>query len=150
VTQPDRFIDALNERFFGVLDWQQLQELWDVVRREAGAGWYVYAIGEAAPTAPRSAGDVERFLCAIDSLLRHDLRDDSCTGVVYTDSREAPRLIKIYDPFNMGSACSRSTAAPLPGWILTRISPTELEADRVLPEKRRRWWHELWASAPAA
>ena len=150
MTNPSGFINALNDRFSGVLNWQQLKELWDFVRREAGAGWYVYAIGEPVPDAPRNAADIERFLAAIETLLRHDLRDDSCTGVVYVDSRQKPSLIKIYDPFHMGSACSRSQTAPLPGWILTRFRPTELKADRVLPENRRRWWRELWSQAPAA
>jgi len=150
VTRSTSFSDALNERFFGVLDWSQLQALWATVRRDAGAGWYLYAIGEALPEYPRSANEIERFLDAIDTLLRHDLRDDSCTGVVYTDNRDSPQLIKIYDPFHMGSACSRSQSAPLPGWILTRLPPTELKADRVLPENRRRWWRELWSPAPVA
>ncbi len=150
MTTSDCFIDALNDRFSGVLSWQQLQELWEIVRREAAAGWFIYAIGEPLPPAPRNAADIERFIAAIDALLRHDLRDDSCTGVVYADNRVNPQLIKIYDPFHMGSACRRGAAAPLPGWILTRIPPTELKPDRVLPENRRRWWRELWQQAPAA
>lgn len=150
MTTPDRFIDALNDRFSGVLSWQELQELWDAVLREANAGWYIYAIGEPLPHSPCSAADIERFLAAIDNLLEHDLREESCNGIVCADSRENPLLLKIYDLFHMGSACRRGAAAPLSGWILTRVPPTELKTDRVLPENRRRWWRELWQQAPAA
>ena len=150
MTTPDRFIDALNDRFSEVLSWQKLQELWDSVLREANAGCYIYAIGEHLPHSPCSAADIERFLAAIDSLLKHDLRDNACNGIVYADSHENPQLLKIYDPFHMGSACRRGAAAPLAGWILTRIPPTELKTDRLLPENRPCWWPERWQQAPAA
>lgn len=139
----DDFYTAFRGRFVSLLSWEDLAAFWDVLRARAGAGWYLYAVGEPVPQAPRRAEEVRRFIEAVDALLRRDHREDYC-GIVYTDSKEAPTLVKIFDPHNLGVSCGTSTHPPKPGWIMSLLPPQPLEDRRPLPEARRRWWRALW------
>jgi len=125
------------------MQWKQLDDFWQVVRHRAAAGWYIYCLGEPVPQTPRNSQEVEKFLTAIDALLRYDHDEDYC-GIVYVDSKTEPTFIKIFDPNNLGMSCGSSKNPPLPGWTMTLAPPTTLESKRPLPEGRRRWWRELW------
>jgi hypothetical protein len=140
--RPD-FEIAFRGRFASLLSWESLDALWQAVRARADAGWYVYAIGMPTPTRPASAAEVERFLDAIDALLRHDHREDYC-GIVYADDPRAPTLVKIFDPHNLGTSCGSSKHPPLPGWVLSLLPPVPLLDRRPLPASRQRWWNALW------
>lgn len=128
-------------RLWSLLSWEQLARFWEKIDR--GAGWYLYAIGEPPPTAPASAEDVAAFIEQIDALLRREHHHDYC-GIVYADDLERPRLVKIFDPNNLGVSCGFSANPPLPGWIMSRVMPEELQPASVLPENRKRWWRTLF------
>ncbi len=140
----DPFYGAFRGSFTSLMQWAQLDEFWATVQAKADAGWYIYCIGEPVPTAARTAAEVEKFLKAVDTLLRND-HDESYCGIVYTDNKTDPTFIKIFDPNHLGVSCGSSKNPPLPGWTLTLIPPTQLESKRPLPEGRRRWWRNLWA-----
>jgi len=140
----DLYRTAFRGTFTSLMQWSQLDHFWGVVRERADAGWYVYCIGEAVPTAPLTARQVETFLRKVDTLLHNDHDEDYC-GIVYADSKTNPTFIKIFDPNNLGVSCGSSKNPPLPGWTMTLIPPSHLESRRPLPEGRRRWWRELWA-----
>ncbi len=142
-SSEETFQTALRGNFTSLLSWAQLDAFWDVVRQHASAGWYLYAVGEPVPTQPSSPQQVLDFIHEIDSLLHTEHREDYC-GIVYTDSKTEPRLIKIFDPNNLGVSCGYSDNPPLPGWIMTLIAPQELRDRRPLPGNRRRWWQKLW------
>lgn len=139
----DAFYQAFRGNFSSLLSWQQLDEFWEVVRRKADAGWYIYAIGAQVPVQPFPAEDVAKFLIEVDALLRREHYEDYC-GIVYTDNRQEPTLIKIFDPDNLGVSCGFSNHPPLPGWVLSLIPPQPLESRRPLPAGRLRWWQTLW------
>jgi len=138
------FLAAFRGSFTSIMKWKQLDEFWNVLRDRAGDGWYIYCIGEVLPSAPRQADEVEKFIVAIDKLLRDDHDEDYC-GIVYVDSKTDPTFVKIFDPNNLGMSCGSSKNPPLPGWTLTLLPPEHLESKRPLPEGRRRWWQGLWA-----
>lgn len=148
--QPaDPFRSAFKGRFENVLRWEQLDALWNVLRRDAAGGWHIYAVGEQPPQQPVNAVSLENFLAEIDQLLRREHDEDYC-GVVFTDSMEAPRFVKIFDPHNLGVSCGFSNHPPLPGWILSKLPPVDLEAPLSLPGNRRRWWRRVfgdWSEA---
>ena len=127
-------------RLWSIMSWDQLTAFWGRVEHE---GWYLYAIGEEAPTAPATAEQTSEFLRRIDALLRADHRHDYCS-IVYADNIEQPSFVKIYDPNNLGVSCGFSQNPPLPGWIMCRVAPQPLEESRVIPAKRQRWWQTLW------
>ena len=79
----------------------------------------------------------------IDKLLHRERHEDYC-GIVYTDSMEAPALIKIFEPSNLGVSCGFSNNPPLPGWVVSLIPPQPIESQRPLPASRQRWWQALW------
>jgi len=135
------FLRAFRGSFTSALRWQQLDALWARVR-ERPDGWFVYAIGEPPPTAPAAGRDLLRFIDEIDALLRREHDEDYC-GIVYADRPEAPDMIKVYDPHNLGVTCGYSDNPPLPGWVLSRIAPVDLEAARQTAG-RRRWWQRLF------
>jgi hypothetical protein len=104
--------------------WDQLTALWQ--RIDPAAGWYLVAVGVSpAPTSgmlPAAAADVSAFIERIDALLRAEHHESYC-GIVYADDLENPRLIKIYDPNNLGSSCGSSKTPHPPGWIMSRLPP---------------------------
>ncbi|MBX3648339.1 MAG: hypothetical protein KF853_02070 [Rhodocyclaceae bacterium] len=128
-------------RLWSLLSWQQLTDFW--ARIDRGAGWYLYAVGEPVPTAPAAAAEVERFIAETDALLRKEHHHDYC-GIVYADDVEAPRMVKIYDPNNLGVSCGFSKNPPPPGWVMSRVPPVEVQRTGPLPESRRRWWQSLF------
>ena len=139
----DPFTIAFRGHFTSLLRWEDLDAFWALVRQHVGTGWYVYAIGEPAPVRPSTAEQVGEFLDEIDALLRKEHREDYC-GIVYTDSKTAPTMIKIFDPNNLGVQCGFSDNPPLPGWVMSRLPPVTLGNRDQLPEGRKRWWRKLW------
>jgi hypothetical protein len=130
-------------RLYGLVSWKQLEALWD--RLDPGAGWYLYAVGEAPPAAPSSGEDARRFMARVHDLLREEHREDYC-GIVFADDLERPSMVKIYDPNNLGVSCGFSKNPPLPGWIMSRVPPADLKPHVPIPGNRRRWWQGLFGS----
>lgn len=131
-------------RLWSVMAWDQLTALWQ--RIDPAAGWFLVAVGVSpAPTSgmsPADAAGVSAFIERIDALLRAEHHESYC-GIVYADDLENPRLIKIYDPNNLGSSCGSSKTPHPPGWIMSRLPPDEIIATRAAPENRKRWWQGL-------
>lgn len=141
--ETDPFRKAFRGRFENVLRWEQLDTLWGVLRADAGNGWHIYAVGEPPPAQPVTGEALQKFLAEIDVLLRREHAEEYC-GIVYADSFQAPRLVKIFDPHNLGVSCGFSDHPPLPGWVLSKLPPVDLEAPAPLPGNRRRWWQRLF------
>lgn len=138
----DEFHRQLNGLLFSLLSWQQLAEFWAKV--DKGAGWYLYAVGEAVPTRTAAPEQVEKFIAGVDALLRRDHHESYC-GIVYADNLDNPSFVKIYDPNHLGSSCGSSKNPPLPGWIMSQVPPTELHLKYALPANRKRWWQALFS-----
>jgi hypothetical protein len=143
--KEDPFQVAFRGRFENILRWEQLDALWQVLSRDAGDGWHIYAVGEQPPAQPVSGEVLQKFLAEIGELLRRE-HDEAYCGIVYTDSTTEPAFVKIFDPHNLGVSCGYSDHPPLPGWILSRLPPVDLKAPAPLPGNRRRWWQRLFAS----
>jgi hypothetical protein len=139
------FTKAFKGSFSGVLRWEQLDSLWQHLRDDAAGDWYLYAIGEAPPAETTTAEEFLHFLEQVDTLLRREHQEDYC-GIVYVDDFETPSFVKIFDPNNLGVSCGYSDNPPLPGWILSKLPPVDLQAPAPLPGNRRRWWQRLFAS----
>lgn len=141
-TTRTSFKDAFRGRFHNLLRWEQLDNLWAIIDADAASGWYIYALGESPPALPSSGELVRKFLTEINDLLRTDHGEDYC-GIVYTDSFEQPGLVKIFDPNNLGVQCGFSESPPLPGWVLSKLPPVDLQIAVPLPGNRRRWWQRI-------
>lgn len=140
------FLDRYhNGRFKGVLRWPQLDAFWDVLRASNGGEWYIYAVGESIPNEPSSVEDLGRFIDEIDALLRREHDEDYC-GIVYADDLQAPTLVKIFDPNDLGSSCGSSAHPPRPGWVLSLQPPVDLAQTAPLANNRRRWWRRLFGA----
>jgi hypothetical protein len=138
----DPYRAAFRGRFENVLRWEQLDTLWSVLQQDAAGGWYIYAVGESPPQSPADEKLVKNFIGEIDQLLRKEHDEEYC-GIVFADSMDSPRFVKIFDPHNLGVSCGFSDNPPLPGWILSKLQPADLEAPVSLPGNRRRWWNRL-------
>ena len=139
------FRRAFRGSFSGVLRWHQLDELWIRMKSTADDSWYLYAIGEPPPSETTTAEELVHFIDEVDALLRKDHEEDYC-GIVYVDDFNEPSFVKIFDPNNLGVSCGYSDNPPLPGWIVSRLRPVDLQAPAPLPGNRRRWWRRLFAS----
>ena len=143
-TEPaDPFYAACRGPFSGILRWRELDALWNRLRERAGAGWYIYAVGQSPPQTPAAPEELLRFVGELDRRLRKEHREDYC-GIVYVDDRKRPEFIKIFDPANLGVVCGYSDNPPPPGWILCRVPPKPLENQQILTARRKRWWQRLW------
>jgi len=136
------FQECYKGRFFNILHWPQLDDLWEKVKRQPN-GWYIYFVGENLPTAPANHETLHQFIQEIDQLLRQEHDYDYC-GIVYADNKEIPAMIKIFDPNNLGAVCGSSGSVVLPRWLLTRIPPETLVDDTQIPANRKRWWRKLF------
>lgn len=132
----DRYYDGL---LYSVMRWDQLTAFWQKV--DAEAGWYLYAVGQDAPRAPSPTDKVQQFMRELDELLRREHHEDYC-AIVYADNLDAPNFIKIYDPNHLGSSCGSSSmkSSVLPGWLMSKTPPRELEMSGVVTGQRKRWW----------
>jgi len=131
-------------RLWSVMGWDQLTEFWR--RINPAAGWYLHAVGVAPAPTFCDAATVAAFIERIDVLLRGEHHESYC-GIVYADDLDDPRLIKIYDPNNLGSSCGSSKNPPGPGWIMSRVPPDEIVPARPAPENRKRWWRGLFGDS---
>jgi len=142
--QHNAFMERFKGYFTSALRWEQLTELWSRIDADAAGGWYIYAVGEEPPEQPADAEQVVDFTREMDTLLRREHEEDYC-GIVYADDREHPEMVKIYDPNNLGSVCGPGFGPPpLPGWVLSKLRPVDLEAAMPPPGNRRRWWKRLF------
>ncbi len=137
------YLQAFRGSFTSTLRWHHLDTLWERLRKDAEAGWYIYAIGEKPPTEPVNALDFNRFIAEIDDLLRRE-HDEKYCGIVYADDLDRPSFVKIYDPHNLGVSCGYSDNPPLPGWVLSKIPPTDLPSAQIISKARKRWWRSLF------
>lgn len=138
-TEFDRYYDGL---LYSVMRWDQLTAFW--YRLDADAGWYLYAVGQPLPQQPADAGQVRRFMRELDELLRREHHEDYC-AIVYADDLDAPNFVKIYDPNHLGSSCGSSAtkSSVLPGWLMSKTPPRELEVRGVVTGQRKRWWQSF-------
>jgi len=133
--------DALfNGTLYSILSWDRLGQFWSGL--DKGAGWYLYALGETRPESVADAAHVEAFVREIDTLLRREHDEEYC-GIVYADNLDMPTLIKIYDPNHLGVSCGSSHQRILPGWVMSRVPPSDLAPSHHIPQNRKRWWQSL-------
>ena len=137
------YLDAFKGRFTSLMRWHHLDEFWDNFKKQVDDSWYIYHVGDVPPESPVSRQKLIQFINEIDTLLRDEHDEDYC-GIVYTDSKDAPSYIKIFDPHNLGVSCGYSEKPPLPGWILSKIPPIELEEALYPVASRRRWWQRIF------
>jgi len=142
--RSEDYIQAFRGRFSSVLRWEQLDDFWNTLKSQADDHWYIYAVGEAAPSSTSSADQLISFIDQVDVLLRAEHEEDYC-AIVYADDHDTPSFIKIFDPNNLGVSCGFSENPPLPGWVLSKIRPIDLENALRPANNRRRWWQKVFA-----
>lgn len=139
----DPFVQRFRGMFSGVMRWEQLDEVWQTVKQQIDDEWYVYAVGETPPTETSKGEDVLRFVDEVDALLRKEHEEDYC-GIVYVDDMQQPGFIKIFDPNNLGVSCGFSDNPPLPGWVMSKMKPSDLPSAFPPPKGRRHWWQKIF------
>jgi len=143
IASEPTFLTAFRGRFVGVLRWEQLDTLWAALLARADLGWHVYHVGDPPPEVPFEAEQLRRVVEGLNTLLRQDHEHDYC-GIVYTDSLTEPNFVKVFDPNHLGNSCGSCGTTVLPGWILSLLPPTDLQAALPPPNNRRRWWQRLF------
>ncbi|MBI4808804.1 MAG: hypothetical protein HY799_07665 [Nitrosomonadales bacterium] len=138
----ETFHARLKGRFYGMLQWQDLDVLWGRVKT---GQWFFYQVGEELPERTLGGKELAVRIDALDQLLRQD-HDFHLCGIVYADHVEQPTLIKVYDPSTLGSMCGSSAAPTPPRWVLSTSQPAVIESHVPAPNNRRRWW-QLFQSA---
>ena len=134
---------AFRGSFTSALRWHHLDALWKTLKDQQGDDWYIYAIGHPPPDSLVSREKLHEFIDEIDRLIRTEHAEDYC-GIVYADKLADPALIKIYDPHNLGVSCGYSDNPPLPGWVLSKIPPCDLNTTQMVGGARKRWWERIF------
>ena len=133
---PDTaFWRAYQGRFSGLLNWDEVDAFWRALAGDA-EGWFLFEPEGAAPEKPLSANALREFLAEAAALV-NSRRERSHSGAVYVDDAEKPRMIKIFDPANMGAACAVSNRRTYPKWVLSRVPPEALPQPE--PPARKGW-----------
>ena len=133
----DEYKQACLGKFTSILKWEDLDAFWRAIQASESP-WYIYDTGQAPPGTVVDANELTTFLGHADTLLRERHEHDYC-GIVYADNLEHPRMVKIYDPDNLGVVCGYSDNPPLPKWILSHIRPTSLARPEKSPPFWRKW-----------
>jgi len=136
------FIEQFKGSFKSALRWHDLDQLWESLRQHNQGQWYIYHVGDTPPETTSGKEELTLFINEIDTLLRKEHDEDYC-GIVYADNLQAPSMIKIFDPNNLGVVCGFSDNPPLPGWVLSTLAPENLPDAFPPPANRRRWWRQL-------
>ncbi len=142
MTASDEFKTIYNGRFTSALRWPQLDALWEQIKINP-ENWYIYCVGETLPSEPAAVSSLLAFITEVDTLLRRDHDYDYC-GIVYADNMTQPKLIKIYDPNNLGASCGSSGQKIEPRWVLSKVIPQQIQDDSPIPMNRKRWWSRLF------
>lgn len=142
--QTDPYLRAFRGRFSSVLRWEHLQSFWEALKQQADDSWYIYHVGDAVPETPVNRDQLQLFIDEVDTLLRQEHDEDYC-AIVYADDHEQPSFVKIFDPNNLGVSCGFSENPPLPGWVLSRLKPVNLQAALQPANNRMRWWQKIFA-----
>ncbi len=146
--EPSAYLKQIHGSFQGLLKWEDFDAYWARLREDAqgdaadSSGWYLYAVGATPPEHPAERATLLRFLDESQALLHKEHEEEYC-GIVYVDQYDAPSMIKIYDPSNLGLSCGSSENPPLPGWILSRLPPIDLPTALQPPQNRQRWWQRI-------
>lgn len=145
MTEPNEhpYLARFRGYFRGIMRWHELDALWEAVRRMDEGDWFIYAVGETPPEQPADSARLSTFIERIDTLLHEEHEEDYC-GIVYVDEPETPTFVKIFDPNNLGVSCGFSDNPPLPGWVLSKLPPADLQVAFPPPANRRRWWQRLF------
>lgn len=138
------FNELFNGKFYGVLRWQQLNHIWDVVKSDEAESWYIYEINESTPETATKNNDLTLKIEQIDLHLRKEHDEDYC-GIVYADNLENPEFIKVFDPENLGTSCSIAKTPPLPKWIISKVKPQVLTLKKEDTNKPKRWIGKLFS-----
>lgn len=138
------FAEKFRGLYYGMTKWPELDQLWSNVKQQIDDNWFIYAIGDEVPAETKKAASVIKFVDEIDVLLRKEHDEDYC-GIVYVDDAEKPSLIKIFDPNNLGVSCGFSDNPPLPGWVMSKMQPCDLQQAFPPPKSRQRWWQQIFS-----
>ena len=65
----EAFHARLKGNFYGILQWQQLDVLWEHVKR---GQWFFYQLGETLPDTPLGGDELVVRIDALNTLLRHE------------------------------------------------------------------------------
>jgi hypothetical protein len=139
----DPYISAFRGRFSSLLRWHDLDKFWETLRAQADDSWFIYHVGDDVPAATTSKEQLLKFITEMDALLRAEHDEEYC-AIVYADDHEHPAFIKIFDPHNLGVSCGSSENPPLPGWVMSKMPPVNLEQALRPTNSRRRWWQKIF------
>lgn len=143
IQDSEAYVTAFRGRFSSLLRWEQLDAFWEALKAQADDDWYIYHVGDEAPEQTSNAKQLLTFIDEVNTLLRNEHQEDYC-AIVYADDHEHPSFIKIFDPHNLGVSCGFSENPPLPGWVLSKIKPVNLENALRPTNNRRRWWQKIF------
>lgn len=140
----DPYVEKFRGRFTSLMRWHDLDKFWETLKSQADDSWYIYAVGEDAPDNTSPKQQLLTFIDEVDALLRKEHEEDYC-AIVYADDHDEPTFIKIFDPNNLGVSCGFSENPPLPGWVLSKMKPINLETALRPPKNRQHWWQKIFS-----
>lgn len=138
------FKERFKGKFYGVLQWKQLDHIWDVVKSDKADSWFIYEVNLTPPSSTIKQLDIALEINKIDHYLRKEHNEDYC-GIVYADDLESPEFIKVFNPKSLGSSCSIAKTPPLPKWIISKVKPQDLTLAKEQTNKPKRWLGNLFS-----
>ncbi len=131
---------AFQGRFYGLLKWEDVDAFWGILSNQKN--WFINDLTELPPDETANTETYSAFLSTAKTLI-NSRRDMSMCGAIYTDNQHSPTFVKIFDPSNMGSACSTSSTRTLPRWVLSTI-PAEPYPAPTMPATKPSFFARLF------
>ncbi len=119
---------VLQGRFEGIMDLDVCDTLLSYLLAHP-TDWFIYDLDAPVPKAPCEAVEFTMRVTTIKDIIATKHTQRYC-GIVYTDSIQAPTIVKIFHPDNVGKSCGSSETPPLPKWIISKIAPVTIEAEQ--------------------
>lgn len=121
------FVELATGSLTGILNWDELDQVWQRVCQDVCPGWYLYKSGEPPPDTTIAEDGLNTSIASLNEYLREFHTKEYC-GIVYVDSVTEPTLIKVFDPGSLTSICDIYGKTPLHGWVISKLEPVNLKA----------------------
>ena len=132
------FISVLKGRLFGVMNEEEYVNMAQSLPGDQT--WYGLLFSPEvkgkSPVSPVaiSGGEVGKKLLELYEEVKKRKSISGKFPHTYVNDRNAPGLIKLYDPGKCGGSCS--TTAPDPWWIFSTLKPETSELSQVFAKKK--------------
>ena len=141
----NRSIELVADTLAGILDWNNLDQIWQHILQADSAGWHLYRPDNSRSGIINNQSELQPIIESLSKYLRHSHPRDYC-GIVFADSVTKPSLVRVFDPKYLTSMCNIYGNTPAPDWVFSKMNSKQLIASNKASSKLKN--HSLGKKLP--